>query len=1292
MVFREHGLAHRLLQGLTGLEIGASAQNPFGLQSRNVAPLDDFTFYASHQASLGITPAKVDIWAMADAIPVPDHSEDYILSSHVVEHIPNLIQTFLEWNRIVRDGGVIFLICSHRDAHPGDQGRPITTLQHFIDDYHARHTVDSHPTDDVPGGRMGHYHVFTPDSLIELVNWMTREGMLDWELIEREDIDTKVGNGFTLVFRARIAAQAVTIVPEATPIPARTETSRVLSANVKRLSARSPSESHGPAFRVGLFGTFEVANYGDLLFPAIFRRMAAKRFPNLDLRLYSPDAGTFAFDNTPIEAVHRLSDSANDLDALVFGGGEIARFDPAAWVKNPHSLSGYADLAILPALLANANGIPFAWNAPGIPPGLTHEESNVLAATARQARYLAVRDERSAQELAEHKIAARVVPDSGFLLADAYPRQDLTDIHRELTAEFALPQRYLTAHLSPATADPDEFQTAASALARLARSEHANVLLLPLGPLHGEIAVLQTMAARHPNELTCLQGNLHPLEWAAILAHSVLHVGSGLHGNITAYSYGVPTVVVHSRSLPKLQRLIELTESPALTDWSLLIRDAELARTASRDHERRDRIRGEVLSHFDSMFETLQSGTTHPDCRQQLRLTSTLTQWASRPLASSEWQKAESLNRLIQESDATKRILGHRTRQLNEASQRIVELSSQLVDLQVNRELHQELNRELQHLKDVLRREQASLGKRWLDSIRSGRDLVMPEGHRLRSVYRVARGIVDRSTRIVPSTWNAIRSGRAAIGRWRSRWHDRQRIGRLAERPLISILTPVYNVDERWLVRMFESIRAQRYPHWELQFVNDASPAPHIKPLLERFAAMDSRVRVYHRPENGGIVAASNDALERAQGDFCGLVDHDDELTDDALLEMVDHIQSQADLDLIYSDEDKIREDGTCFDPVRKPGWNPGLLMSCNYITHFSVFRTSLLRSMGGFRPQSDGSQDYDVLLRATEKARSIAHIPRILYHWRVCETSTASSASAKPYAYTAAVRALGHALERRGLSGDVEMRTPGIYRTRLRPAEWPSVVVVLAGFTGRDDAIAAAHEIAERTEYPSFELVIVQPGTTPMTTRIGDVVTQFLPRFDALKDRSPSTRFAFVTSVIRPTQAAWLMAMVEQSARPDVGIVGAKVLNAEGFAHHTGLTLASTSRLVSTSDVVTIKSINHAFYTDMIRDCLAVAGGCVLIPSEAWRQLDESDQTVESESDQIRISLQIRNNGWSAVYTPFAVVQNREADRSHLRDANANSWQHLLPTHDPYFSPALIAEYRKARRPEPASALQRAG
>lgn len=201
MKFNEHALAHQWLDGLRGLEIGAAAHNPFGLLTRNVAPQELHEYFASNQAKFDVAPAVVDIWGLADAIPVPDESEDFILSSHVVEHLPDVIGAFLEWNRIVRVQGYIFMIVPLRNALPQDVGRPITPLDDFIDDYFKGETLATHPVEGVPGGRMGHYHVFTPDSLVELVAWMNKRRLCDWRLVAREDVDTKVGNGFTLVFQ-----------------------------------------------------------------------------------------------------------------------------------------------------------------------------------------------------------------------------------------------------------------------------------------------------------------------------------------------------------------------------------------------------------------------------------------------------------------------------------------------------------------------------------------------------------------------------------------------------------------------------------------------------------------------------------------------------------------------------------------------------------------------------------------------------------------------------------------------------------------------------------------------------------------------------------------------------------------------------------------------------------------------------------------------------------------------------------------------------------------------------------
>jgi glycosyltransferase involved in cell wall biosynthesis len=220
--------------------------------------------------------------------------------------------------------------------------------------------------------------------------------------------------------------------------------------------------------------------------------------------------------------------------------------------------------------------------------------------------------------------------------------------------------------------------------------------------------------------------------------------------------------------------------------------------------------------------------------------------------------------------------------------------------------------------------------------------------------------------------------------------------------PVISIVTPVYNTDEVRLRKAIESARAQIYPHWELCLVNDGSTKVHVRAVLDEYVALEPRVWVKHLSRNHGIAGASSDGLGLATGDFVAFLDHDDELPPEALFEVAKRLNEDPDLDLIYTDEDKLDLDGRRVEPFFKPDWSPDLLLSMNYITHLSVFRRSLLGEIGGFRLGLDGSQDYDLLLRFTERARHIAHIPKILYHWRKTAGSAAASPAAKPFAYEA--------------------------------------------------------------------------------------------------------------------------------------------------------------------------------------------------------------------------------------------------------------------------------------------------
>ncbi|NJO20638.1 MAG: glycosyltransferase, partial [Spirulinaceae cyanobacterium RM2_2_10] len=243
-----------------------------------------------------------------------------------------------------------------------------------------------------------------------------------------------------------------------------------------------------------------------------------------------------------------------------------------------------------------------------------------------------------------------------------------------------------------------------------------------------------------------------------------------------------------------------------------------------------------------------------------------------------------------------------------------------------------------------------------------------------------------------------------AYRRWRAqrRWtpaaiaRARAEIATWPTPPLISVLVPVYNVESRWLERAIRSVQAQIYPHWQL-CIADAPRQPGVRSQLERLQAADPRLQVTFRAENGGIAAASNSALALATGAYIALLDHDDELAIDALYAIAQHLRQHPETDLIYSDEDCIDARGRRQRPQFKPDWSPDFLHSQMYLCHLSVYRTALVRDLGGFRSEYDGAQDYDLALRVTEKTPRIQHLPQVLYHWRQLPTSSAAGLAAKP-------------------------------------------------------------------------------------------------------------------------------------------------------------------------------------------------------------------------------------------------------------------------------------------------------
>ncbi|HUR53440.1 MAG TPA: glycosyltransferase, partial [Gemmataceae bacterium] len=356
-------------------------------------------------------------------------------------------------------------------------------------------------------------------------------------------------------------------------------------------------------------------------------------------------------------------------------------------------------------------------------------------------------------------------------------------------------------------------------------------------------------------------------------------------------------------------------------------------------------------------------------------------------------------------------------------------------------------------------------------------------------------------------------------------------------RPTFSILVPVYNVDPMWLRKAIESVTGQIYPHWELCLADDCSTEPELLAYLNRLPR-DPRIKLVRRDKNGHICHATNSAAELAGGEFVCLLDNDDALAPNALFALAEHLQQHPDADLIYSDEDKIDAADHRFDPQFKPDWSPELLLSYNYVNHFTCIRRSVFEKAGRFRPGFEGSQDHDLLLRVTELTDRVQHVPQILYHWRALDSSTASSAGVKPIVHTSGRRAVGEALTRREIAASPYV-PPFAQKLNLPvlsldgPDTGPSVAVIIRG-----DATAArktVRAIKQNTAYKNFTDYLVLDGATP---------AEALNRTAASRSED---LLLFLDAGIEPTDARWLSRLVANLQLRDVGAVGCVLRDVAG-------------------------------------------------------------------------------------------------------------------------------------------------
>lgn len=483
--------------------------------------------------------------------------------------------------------------------------------------------------------------------------------------------------------------------------------------------------------------------------------------------------------------------------------------------------------------------------------------------------------------------------------------------------------------------------------------------------------------------------------------------------------------------------------------------------------------------------------------------------------------------------------------------------------------------------------------------------------------------------------------------------------------PKIAVLMPVYNPDKSCLINAIESVLSQVYENFELCIADDASTESYVRKVLQGYVDKESRIKVIFRDENGHISEASNSALALVEADYVALMDHDDLLTPDALYWVAKTINQNPDVQLIYSDEDKMDLQGNRFAPYFKPDWNPELFLSHNFICHLGVYKTENIRRLGGFDSAFDGAQDYDLALRFSEQlsADQIVHIPRILYHWRTVEGSTANGVHEKPYAEAVIAKAVRNSLQRKKRSADVLAHPilQGALRVRYQlPDNPPLVSIIIPTRNGFSLLRRCVESIVRKTKYPNYELIIIDNGSDDF------VAIRYLQRLQEenqvtiIRDDSPFNYAALNNKAVAQAKGEiiallnndlevinddWLDEMVSHVIHPEVGAVGAKLYYPDDTIQHAGVIVGLGGVAGHSHKHFPRESAGHCGRLLLTQNLTAVTAACMLVRKDVFDSVGGFDEKNLSVAfNDVDLCLRIKEQGFYNIWTPYAEMYHYES------------------------------------------------
>ena len=526
---------------------------------------------------------------------------------------------------------------------------------------------------------------------------------------------------------------------------------------------------------------------------------------------------------------------------------------------------------------------------------------------------------------------------------------------------------------------------------------------------------------------------------------------------------------------------------------------------------------------------------------------------------------------------------------------------------------------------------------------------------------------------------------------------EKQKNEKWKRKPLISIVVPVYNTPQVFLRQMIESVQNQSYSEWELCIGNASPENKEMKKILEEYKN-DARIKEVEIPENKGISQNTNRAMEIASGEWIGLLDHDDLLAPNALYEIAKAVNEHPDAEVIYTDEDKVTTDlKEHFQPHLKPDFNLDLLRSNNYICHFFVASRDLIKRVGGFRPEFNGAQDYDLILRCTEQAKQIVHIPKILYHWRVHKASTADNPASKMYAFDAGKRAIEEHLVRCRTKGTVQhTKDLGFYRVKYEVCGEPLVSIIIPNKDQSEALKKCLDSIREKTSYRNYEIIIVEnnseePETFAFYKKIAGEKIKIVTwegefNYSAINNfgvrHARGDYLLLLNNDVEIINGDWLTEMLSHCQRKEVGIVGAKLYYPDNTIQHAGI-IIGIGGVAGSVFVGLPRAFSGYLHKASIQlDLSAVTAACMLVKRSVFEQVGGLEEKLKVAFNDVDFCLRVREKGYLVVYDPYAELYHYESKTRGAEDTKEkirrfqteieymrSHWIGLLKKGDPYYN-----------------------